>query len=94
MSIRGSIIRMLPLKAQIYFYNKGIGVIEDDDPSAQPAAYEVDLPDGTTHQIVIDPDGRIHGLPGSPPDGIPPGREAFEKWLEKMEAFRGWERKA
>ena len=87
-------MNMLPLKAQMYLYKRGIvRTLDDDDPNATPAAYEVDLPDGTKCEIVIDPDGRIHGLPGSPPDGIPPGREAFEKWADKMEAFRGWERK-
>lgn len=83
------LISRMPWKMQKFFYNRGWGMIPDDHPSAGPISYEIESPKGTTHIITIDPDGRVHGLPGSPPQGLK-GNAEHDKWKNKMEAFGGW----
>jgi len=66
-------------------YRMGFGIIPDDHPNARPISREVKYSDGSIHIITIDPDGRIHGLPGSSPEGLPV--ESYEAHKEKMKAF-------
>lgn len=83
------LFNLLPVSLQYWLIRKGYKpFLSDDDPRARPMAVEVTAPDGVKYEVVVEPNGRMHGLPGSPPDGLMPAD--FDAWYEKMKTFRGW----
>lgn len=83
------LLARMPFKFKAFFYDRGWGLVDKDHPDAGPISYEIVSPNGKTHIITIDADGRVHGLPGSPPHGLMGGEE-HDKWIEKMKAFGSW----
>lgn len=82
--------RYLPFRVRMLIHSKGWGTLADDSPRANSVDLTVTLPDGSEADVVMTPDGTVHGLPGSPPEGLKT-QEDIHKWYEKMKAFRGWE---
>ena len=77
-------------KVEKLWHKMGFGMIPDGHPDARPISREIRLPNGSVHIMTVDPDGRIHGLPGSPPEGLAPGAESLDAYEEKMKALGKW----